>query len=181
MADVSRHPSGMAGHPDAAEMRERYARLTGTQGRRVEMMEGLVMLTGLYLAISPWILHFHGASGSMKAHNIVLGLAMAAIGLALAMFPERSSSLTWMLIPIGIWLIISPWVAPAAHHSPKGIIWNNVVVGALACLLGAAAGAFMRRRKEKEEMGRTGRPAQDYPRGSQDYPRGPQDYPRTTR
>lgn len=165
MADVSRHPSGMAGHPDAAEMRERYDRLTGKEGRRVEMMEGLVMLTGLYLAISPWILHFHGAGRGMTVHNLVLGLAMAAIGLGLAMFAERSRSLSWMLIPIGIWLIISPWVVPAAHHSPKGIIWNNVVIGAVSCLLGAAAGAFMRRRQRaRGETTGTRETAQNYPR-----------------
>lgn len=148
MADLSRHSSGMAGHPDAVEMRERYARLTEGRGRRVEMMEGLVMLTGLYLAISPWILHFNTTSTSMMVNNLVLGLAMAAIGLGLAMFPERSMSLSWMLIPIGIWLIISPWVVPATHGSPKGIIWSSIVVGALACALGAAAGAMtlMRRR-----------------------------------
>jgi hypothetical protein len=148
MADLSRHSSGMAGHPDAAEMRERYDRLTEGRGRRVEMMEGLVMLTGLYLAISPWILHFATTSRSMMVNNLVLGLAMAAIGLGLAMFPERSMSLSWMLIPIGIWMVISPWVVPATHGSPKGIIWNNIVVGAVACVLGAAAGAMtlMRRR-----------------------------------
>jgi hypothetical protein len=135
----------MAGHPDTAEMRERYARLT--EGRRVEMTEGLVMLTGLYLAISPWILHFNGTNASMTVNNLVLGLMMAAVGMGLAMFPERSAGLSWMLIPIGIWLIISPWVASLGHGAPKGIIWNNVVVGALACILGATAGAmaFMRR------------------------------------
>jgi glucose dehydrogenase len=138
MADVSRHPSGMAGHPDAAEMSERYARMT--EGRRVEMLEGLVMLAGLYLAISPWILHFTGRSPGMMVNNLILGLTMAAIGLALAMFAERSASLSWMLIPIGIWLIISPWVVPPNHGSPKGIIISNIVVGALACLFGAAAG-----------------------------------------
>lgn len=148
MADVSRHPSGMAGHPDAAEMRERYARLT--EGRRVEMLEGLVMLTGLYLAISPWILHFHGTIRSITVNNLILGLTMAAIGLGLAMFAERSASLSWMLIPIGVWLIISPWVVPPNHGSPKGIIITNIVVGALACIFGAGAGAgamsLMRRR-----------------------------------
>lgn len=140
MAETSRHSSGMAGHPDAAEMQERYARLT--EGRRVEMTEGLVMLTGLYLAISPWILHFSGRNTSMMMNNLVLGLAMAAIGLGLAMFPERSAGLSWMLIPIGIWLIISPWVASQGHSASKGIIASNIVVGILACLLGAAAGAM---------------------------------------
>lgn len=154
MAGTSRHSSGMTGHPDAAEMRERYARLT--EGRRVEMMEGLVMLTGLYLAISPWILHFHGRNTSMTVNNLVLGLAMAAIGLGLAMFPERSAGLSWMLIPIGIWMIISPWVVSLGHSAPKGIIWNNIVVGALACVLGAAAGAttLMKRRQGAPATGR---------------------------
>jgi hypothetical protein len=140
MADISRHSSGMTDHPDAAEMRERYARMTG--GRRVDMMEGLVMLTGLYLAISPWVVHFGSTYRNMTVNNLVLGLALAAIGLGLALFPERGLGLGWMLVPIGIWLIISPWVATTTHSASKGLIWNNVVVGALICVLGAATAAM---------------------------------------
>jgi hypothetical protein len=149
MADISRHSPGMAGHPDAAEMRERYARMT--EGRRVEMIEGLVMLTGLYTAISPWVVHFHGTRSNLAISNLVLGLAIALIGLGLAMLPDRGAGLSWMLVPIGIWLIISPWVATAQHGSPKGVIWNNVVVGVITCLLGAAtaAMAMMRRRPRR--------------------------------
>ena len=146
MADISRHSSGMTGHPDAAEMRERYARLV--EGRRVEMMEGLVMLTGLYTAISPWVVHFHSTNRSLAVNNLVLGLAIAAIGLGLAMVPERALGLSWMLVPVGIWLIISPWVVSVGHGAPAGVIWNNVVIGAVTCVLGAitAAMAAMRRR-----------------------------------
>jgi SPW repeat len=146
MADISRHSSGMAGHPDAAEMRERYARMT--EGRRVEMIEGLVMLTGLYTAISPWVVHFHGTRPSLAVGNLVLGLAIAAIGLELAMLTDRGAGMSLMLVPIGVWLIISPWVATAGHSAPAGVIWNNVVVGAIACVLGVAtaAMAMMRRR-----------------------------------
>src|SRR3954470_24120676 len=93
MAGVSRHSSGMTGHPDAAEMRERYARLI--EGRRVEMMEGLVMLTGLYAAISPWVVHFHTTNRSLSVNNLVLGLAIAMVGLGLAMLPERAMGLSW--------------------------------------------------------------------------------------
>ena len=155
MADISRHSSGMTDHPDAAEMRERYARMTG--GRRVEMMEGLVMLTGLYLAISPWVVHFNSAYPNMAVNDLVLGLALAAIGLGLVLFPERALGLGWMLVPIGIWLIISPWVATTTHSAPKGIIWTNVVVGALACVLGAvtAAMALTRRRSRGAQGART--------------------------
>jgi hypothetical protein len=146
MAGISRHSSGMTGHPDAAEMRERYARLA--EGRRVEMMEGLVMLTGLYTAISPWVVHFHATNLNLAVNNLVLGLAIAAIGLGLAMVPERVLGLSWMLVPVGIWLIISPWVVSVGHHAPAGMIANNVVIGLITCALGAitAAMATMRRR-----------------------------------
>lgn len=154
MAETSRHSSGMTGHPDAAEMRERYARMV--EGRRVEMTEGLVMLTGLYLAISPWVLHFRGTHASVAVNNLVLGIAMAAIGLGLAMFPERSTGLSWMLIPIGVWMIISPWVVSLGHGAPKGIVASNLAVGFLACVLGAAAGAMtmMRRRSPSRPANR---------------------------
>ena len=140
MAGVSRHSSGMVGHPDAAEMRERYARLT--EGRRVEMLEGMVILTGLYMAISPWVVHFRSTNSNVAMNDLIVGLVLAVVGLALVMFPQRALGLGWMLIPIGIWLIVLPWVASAGHSAPRGIIWNNVVVGAIVCLLGVATAAM---------------------------------------
>lgn len=145
------HSSGMAGHPDAVEMRERYARMMA--GRRVELMEGLVMLTGLYTAISPWVVHFHGTSRNLTANNLILGIALAVIGISLAMAPERGIGLGWMIFPIGVWLIISPWVVTAGHGASAGIVTNNVVVGFVTCVLGAATAgmAMMRRRSLAHE------------------------------
>jgi len=135
-------------------MRERYARLI--EGRRVEMLEGLVMMTGLYAAISPWVLHFHTTNGSLTANNLILGLALAAIGLGLAMFPERVLGMSWLLVPIGIWMIISPWVVSTGHSASKGLIWNNVVIGAVAVVLGAVAMAMamMGRRRSRAAAAR---------------------------
>ncbi len=155
MADISRHSTGMSGHPDAAEMRERYARVTDR--RRVEMMEGLVMLTGLYMAISPWVVHFRPGHPDITMNNLVLGLALAAIGLGLVMFPERVMGLGWMLVPLGIWMIISPWVVSAGHRAPRGIIWNNVVLGIVTCLLGAAVAAMALTAGRSGDSGRAGR------------------------
>jgi hypothetical protein len=140
MAGTSRH-SGMAGHPDEVEMRERYARLT--EGRRGKMLEGLVMMTGLYMAISPWVIHFHRGNTSLTVNNLILGITLAAIGLGLAMVPERAHSLSWLLVPLGIWMIISPWVVSAGHGARTGVVANNVVIGAITMLLGLAALAMM--------------------------------------
>ncbi|GAB7058998.1 SPW repeat protein [Streptomyces mexicanus] len=53
--------------------------------------------------------------------------------------PERMFRMGWALAPLGVWLIISPWVATAAHTARAGIIWNNVWLGAVVALLGPAA------------------------------------------
>ncbi|GAA4517213.1 SPW repeat protein [Actinoallomurus oryzae] len=144
MAGYSRHSSGMAGHPDAAEMRERYARLV--EGRRMEMLEGLVLMTGLYLAISPWVIHFH--TGNMNTvNNLIIGIALAVIGLGLALVPERTRGLAWLIVPLGVWMIISPWVVSAGHGARAGIVANNVAVGFVTVALGLAAVAMMARHR----------------------------------
>lgn len=138
MVDPSRHASDMTTHPDAAEMRHRYAMLEGPRlGTRIE---GLVVLTGLYAAISPWVVHFSNSSRELTVNNLVLGLSMAAVGLGLALIPERMEGLAWTAVPMGVWMIISPWVVTFGHTATRGMIWNNVAIGAVACVLGLAAG-----------------------------------------
>lgn len=130
------HSPGMTAHPDVAEMRERFER-TATSGRAVAV-EGLVLLTGLYAAISPWVVHFALAS-NIAANNLIVGITVGLIGLCMALVPERMFRLAWALVPLGIWLIVSPWVVTVTHGARAGIIWNNVCTGAVTALLGLVA------------------------------------------
>ncbi len=57
MSDLSPTRHDITGHPDVAEMRERYARVAGSS--QTVAADGLILLTGLYTAISPWVVHFH--------------------------------------------------------------------------------------------------------------------------
>ncbi|TVL89917.1 SPW repeat protein [Streptomyces sp. SAJ15] len=143
MADVSHHRTDLRGHPDVSEMRERYARLLGE--RDVVFVDGPVLLAGLYLAVSPWVVHFSGNT-DFAMHNLILGICVAVLGLGLTVAPTRMYSLCWTMCAIGVWLIISPWVV--AGSPDAGMIWNNIIVGAITCLLGlVAAGMVMRSRK----------------------------------
>ncbi|WP_431044793.1 SPW repeat protein [Streptomyces sp. P1-3] len=118
-------------------MRERYARMTG--GRDVVFLDGPVLLAGVYLAASPYVVGFAGNS-DMRWHNLIIGLSVAVLGLGLTLAPQRMYGLSWTLIPTGLWLVISSW---AILGSPTvGIIWSNVVVGAVTCVLGVAAAAL---------------------------------------
>ena len=45
-------------HPDLMELRARHDRAAATP--RAQMIEALALITGLYLAASPWIVGFNG-------------------------------------------------------------------------------------------------------------------------
>ncbi|MGP3922048.1 MULTISPECIES: SPW repeat protein [unclassified Streptomyces] len=140
MADLSHRPGDIATHPDVHEMRDRYAHML--EGRSAPAIEGLGFLAGVYCAISPWTVHFSGARPELTLNNLVLGIAIALMAVGLAAVPERIGGLGWTLAPMGAWLIISPWVV--TRFPDAGMIWNNVVVGAVVCLLGLiTAGAAM--------------------------------------
>jgi hypothetical protein len=137
MSDTApRHASDISTHPDAMEMRQRFAKVV--EGNSASMLDGLVVLLGLYTAVSPWAVHFHTTNPDVTVNNLVIGLTMAAFGFGLALQPERLYRLGWISVPVGVWMIISPWVVTAGHSAPKDIIWNNVCIGAVAVLLGLA-------------------------------------------
>ncbi|MFB7634562.1 SPW repeat protein [Streptomyces sp. NPDC056149] len=133
MADVS-HPRGdLAGHPDASEMRARFERTLG--GRDVVLVDGPVFLVGLYCAVSPWVVHFAASQPALRTHNLIVGIAIALLAIGFTVTPERMYGLSGAMCAIGAWLIISPWVV--GRGPDAGVIWNNVVIGALTFLLGA--------------------------------------------
>ncbi|MFE1173887.1 SPW repeat protein [Streptomyces sp. NPDC058773] len=133
MADVSHHRGDLAGHPDASEMQARYERVLG--GRDVVLVDGPVLLVGLYCAVSPWILHFFAAQPALMVHNLILGIAIALMAVGFTVAPERMYGLSGAMCAIGVWMIISPWIVGSSPDA--GVIWNNVVIGALTFLLGA--------------------------------------------
>jgi hypothetical protein len=116
--------------------------------------ESLLMLTGAYTAVSPWVVGFAGTQPLLTMNNLVLGLIVTAIGLGITGTPERSGGISWTAAPIGVWLIIATWVTTFGLPT-VGVIWNNVVVGALSIILGLlVAGMVAFRRPGKEGMSR---------------------------
>ncbi|MFF8996318.1 SPW repeat protein [Streptomyces sp. NPDC014983] len=128
--------TGMTMHPDIAEMRERLERTASSSGAIA--VEGLILLAGVYAAISPWVVHFSGQS-NITVNNLIVGITVGLIGLGLALAPERMLRLAWVAVPFGVWLVISPWVVTATHGARAGIVWNNCWIGGVTALLGFVA------------------------------------------
>ncbi|MFJ8199339.1 SPW repeat protein [Streptomyces sp. NPDC096152] len=132
MANVSHGRGDITTHPDVSEMRDRYARMLG--GRDVALVDGPVFLLGLYCAASPWILHYTTSQPALATHNLIVGIAIGLLALGFTTAPERMYGLSWAMCAMGIWMIVAPWVVGTGPDT--GVVVNNIVIGALALVLG---------------------------------------------
>ncbi|MEV1084916.1 SPW repeat protein [Streptomyces sp. NPDC050211] len=132
MANVSPTRGDITSHPDATEMRDRYARMLG--GRDVALVDGPVFLLGLYCAVSPWIVHYTTSQPDLVPHNLVIGIAIGLLALGFTRAPERMYGLSWAFCALGVWMIVSPWIV--GDSPDAGVVWNNIIIGALAVILG---------------------------------------------
>ncbi|MFC9504523.1 SPW repeat protein [Streptomyces sp. NPDC057002] len=132
MANVSPTRGDITSHPDASEMRDRYARMLG--GRDVALVDGPVFLLGLYCAASPWIVHYTTSQPPLVTHNLIMGIAIGLLALGFTRAPERMYGLSWAMCALGVWMIVSPWIV--GESPDAGVVWNNIIIGALAVILG---------------------------------------------
>ncbi|KUH40315.1 MULTISPECIES: SPW repeat protein [Streptomyces] len=138
---MTTHPT-IEQHPDVAEMRARFERATSTP--RGQAIEALAFLTGVYLAASPWIAGFSGFT-TLAVTNLILGVAYALCMGGLGSAYERTHAMAWCAVAIGAFTIIAPWLV-AGNVDTTRTIWNNIIVGVVALLLGAAMAATGERR-----------------------------------
>ncbi|MFF4489865.1 SPW repeat protein [Streptomyces sp. NPDC001544] len=145
--------TSMESHPDILEMRERHVRAeraaTTQQG---QALETLALLTGLYLAASPWIAGFNGLT-TLAVNNLITGIAYALMLSGIGHAYERTHARAWAAALLGVWTIISPWVVAGNVDTTRTVV-NNVIVGVIALLLALAASAAA----NKTDSSRRGRP-----------------------
>ncbi|MCX3063068.1 SPW repeat protein [Streptomyces beihaiensis] len=147
MADVSHQRADITSHPDVTEMRDRYDRVLG--GRDVPLVDGPVFLTGLYCAISPWVVHFNSTQPALTTVNLIVGISVGLLGLGFTVMPARMYGLSWGMCVMGVWLVIAPWVVSSGGGPDKGIIISNAIIGGLTCLLGLLClGVAMKSKRE---------------------------------
>ena len=132
-------------HPDLLALRARYERVAESMSAHLTF--GLALLTGLYVAVSPWIVGF-SATRSLGTSDLIVGIAVAFLVYGFATALDRAHGMTWILPVLGVWVTVSPWILQGFTPT-AGMIWSNVVAGALLTFLGLNATYFgMRTRAE---------------------------------
>jgi hypothetical protein len=130
----------MADHPDVMEMRARYERISASPPAVIT--DDLLLLAGLWLAISPWVLQFRDSVPNIAQSNLIVGIAVAAVGLGMAVLPRTMQSLSWATFLIGAWVVVSPWVIQRSSV-PVGTYLTNVITGGVIALLGLAGAGLV--------------------------------------
>ncbi|TWI17291.1 SPW repeat protein [Mesorhizobium tianshanense] len=99
----------------------------------------VTMLVGVYVFLSPWIIpYFFPGSTVMPVigwSHYIVGFAIAVMGMAaLASFQLWQE---WLILILGLWLIISPWVFGFTDTTP--FHWNSVSTGIIVVIFSATA------------------------------------------
>ncbi|MGE7390561.1 SPW repeat protein [Streptomyces sp. NPDC004126] len=126
--------SSIEQHPDLAEMRTRFERVTSTPA--AQAVEALALISGLYLAASPWIAGF-SVLGPLAVNNLIAGLAFCLCMGGLGTAYERTHAMAWTAVAIGAWTIVAPWVMAGEMDTTRSVV-SNVITGAVMLCLGLA-------------------------------------------
>ncbi|MFJ6485625.1 MULTISPECIES: SPW repeat protein [unclassified Streptomyces] len=140
---MTTHPS-IEHHPDLAEMRTRFERVTTTP--RAQAVEALALITGLYLAASPWIVGFSGLT-PLAINNLIAGLAFCLCMSGLGSAYERTHAMAWTAVALGAWTIIAPWAIAGEMDTTRTVV-SNVIAGGVALCLGLAMAGMASRDRE---------------------------------
>ncbi|ADI05287.1 hypothetical protein SBI_02166 [Streptomyces bingchenggensis BCW-1] len=124
----------MESHPDILAMRERHTWAEQAATTPVaQAVEAISLITGLYLAASPWIVGFNGML-TLAVTNLITGVAYAVLMGGFGHAYERTHGMAWAAALLGVWAIIAPWVVSGSVATMRTII-SNVIVGAVALVL----------------------------------------------
>ncbi|WP_353963794.1 SPW repeat protein [Streptomyces sp. NBC_00124] len=91
-----------------------------------------MLISGIYLAMSPWVVGFSKLQ-SITASNLISGISASILSMGLIFTHNRSLGLLMSLQFLGAWIVASPWVAAGNVDTPT-IVNSNLTAGILTFL-----------------------------------------------
>jgi hypothetical protein len=138
--------NGAGTRPVMAVISDDYLAPTTSHSTLTQATVSLGMLAGLWVASSPGFLVVQRAGNNATVSNLIVGLAVVALGLYALSGSRGFLGLEVGSLLAGVWLIISPFVLDAKFAIATPMYWSNVFAGAVVVLIGLAALAEAQRR-----------------------------------
>lgn len=95
---------------------------------------GLNILAGLWLIISPFVLGYSMLRNTMW-NDIIVGIIIAVIAAAKVSRARNVQWLSWVNAVLGVWLILSPFIFGASGNTR--VLYNEIIVGIVVVVLAA--------------------------------------------
>jgi SPW repeat len=107
----------------------------------------LALLTGVWVALSPWFLTLQNAGTNANTVNLISGLAVAGLGAFALISPRGFAGLQVGTLLLGAWLIIAGPVLSQKFSITDSMFWSNSWAGGVLIALAAVglAAVAMRR------------------------------------
>jgi hypothetical protein len=105
----------------------------------------LGILTGLWVALSPFFLVLQHGGGNANIANLIAGLAVAGAGALAVASRNGFGSLQFGSLLLGVWVILSSFILDAKFTIATPMFWSNTVAGVVLVILAAAGLGAARR------------------------------------
>ena len=143
---LTRHAEYDGSHAAASAQAE-YGLPVSGGAIAAQMAAVLGVLTGLWVAVSPWFITLQHGGTNANTVNLVSGLAVAGVGGLALVSPRSFASLQVGSALLGVWLVIAGPVLTHHYVIADSMFWSNSFAGgALIAFAAAGIGALALRR-----------------------------------
>jgi hypothetical protein len=107
----------------------------------------LGLLTGVWVALSPWFLTLQNTGTNANTVNLISGLAVAGLGAFALVSPRGFAGLQVGTLLLGVWLIVAGPILSQKFPIADSMFWSNSWAGGVLIALAAVglAAVAMRR------------------------------------
>ena len=121
-----------------------YLRPATLRGVAVQGAASLGILTGLWVALSPFFLVLQHGGNNANIANLIAGLAVAGSGVVAVASRHGFGSLQFGSLVLGVWVIISSFILDAKFSIAAPMYWSNTWSGVVLVILALGALATLR-------------------------------------
>jgi hypothetical protein len=142
---LTRRPEGDSASPQAvpaASDPAQYVLPATLRDIGAQVSGALGLLTGVWVALSPWFITLQYQGGNAAAVELISGLAVAAVGAFALASPRGFPGLQLGNVLLGTWLVIAGPILSQNHRIADPMYWSNSFAGGLLIALAAAGLGF---------------------------------------